>query len=58
MEKISIAMGASTIELSEAGLRITILRSFWSPKQWQRLVSLLSQVVTVGWSWINRPRPG
>jgi transposase len=55
MEKISVQLGASSLELSEEGLTITILQSFWRKRQWQWLVQMLNQLCSDGLGWISAP---
>ncbi len=55
METLVYQVGISQLTLSEEGLSITIPRQHWTPRQWNWLVTLLTQVLTAGLTWVTAP---
>lgn len=55
METIKAQLGGSSLTLTEEGMTITIPRSYWTKRQWNRLVQLVSQLVVTGLGWVVAP---
>ena len=48
-------VGSSTITLTDDALTLTISRSFFTPRQWQWLVDLLTDLIAAGLAWVLAP---
>jgi len=55
MEAIKCQIGGSTVELRDEGMTIEIPRSYWSKKQWNWLVQVVTQLMVAGLAWIIAP---
>lgn len=55
METLIYQVGVSQLTLSEEGLSLTIPRQSWTPRQWNWLVTLLTQALAGGLTWVMAP---
>lgn len=55
MEAIKGQIGDSTLILTDEGMTITIPRGYWTKRQWNWLVQLVTQLVVTGLAWVTAP---
>ena len=55
MEAIKCEIGSTTLTVTDEGLAINIPRSYWSKKEWQWLVQVVTQLMGAGLMWITAP---
>lgn len=55
MEAIKGQIGGSTLLLTDEGITITIPRGYWTKRQWNWLVQLVSQLGVTGLAWVTAP---
>ncbi|HEY83980.1 MAG TPA: hypothetical protein G4N96_02535 [Chloroflexi bacterium] len=45
MEPIKCEIGGTTLTLADEGMTISIPRSYWSKRQWERIVQVVTQLL-------------
>jgi len=55
MEPIKCEIDGTTLELADEGMTISIPRSYWSKRQWERIVQVVTQLMAAGLMWISAP---
>lgn len=55
METLTYQVGVSQLTLSEDGLNLMIPRQYWTPRQWERLVTWLTRALACGLAWVTAP---
>lgn len=55
MEAIKGQIGDTTLILTDEGISITIPRGYWTKRQWNWLVQLVTQLVVTGLAWVTAP---
>lgn len=55
MESIKCKVSSSTITLNDEELVIIIPRKFWTKRQWEWLVNIMTQLVIAGLTWVMAP---
>jgi transposase len=55
MEAIKGQIGDTTLILTDEGMTITIPRGYWTKRQWNWLVQLVTQLVVTGLAWVTAP---
>lgn len=55
MDPIKCEIGGTTLTLTDEGMTISIPRSYWTKRQWERIVQVVTQLMIAGLMWITAP---